>query len=82
MMESKLAERHGSHAPCPKSPTGEHCWHSKHEYSIIKRCCWCGKTEWNARCVKRRWRWSVISKSDRPNGFPPSGYAGNAGWWL
>ena len=32
---------HGPHAPCPKSPTGEHCWHK--EETGAYRCCWCGR---------------------------------------
>ncbi|MEM2370588.1 MAG: hypothetical protein QXH51_06770 [Candidatus Bathyarchaeia archaeon] len=34
-------EEHGPYAPCPMSPTGEHCWHSIG--AGVRMCCRCGR---------------------------------------
>jgi hypothetical protein len=33
---------HGPFSPCPKSPTGDHCWHNIG--NGVKQCCHCGTT--------------------------------------
>jgi hypothetical protein len=50
LWEDKIGMKtHGPYAPCPRSPTGDHCWHPVGPG--VKRCCHCGKISGDGRWV-------------------------------
>jgi hypothetical protein len=50
LWEDKIGMKtHGPYSPCPRSPTGDHCWHFIGPR--VKRCCYCGQISGYGRLV-------------------------------